>query len=292
MATPARSTEPAERGKLADMNATDLFEAAVDAVVSGDEARLKALLAAHPNLVRARSARPHKATLLHYVAANGVEDGRQTTPPNAVAIARRLLEAGADANARAEFYGRRAATLGLLVSSVHPHTAGLQGQLAELLLDFGAAMTDEGHASVLVTALAFGYMTTAQRLAGRGAAIDVVAAAGLGRLDRLERMLPNATPEERYRAVVLAAIHGQTAALIRLLDAGEDPNRFNPEGFHSHSTPLHQAVWFGHEDTVRALVARGARTDIPDKVHGGTALGWAEHGGRDAIARFLRPLSP
>ena len=31
-----------------------------------------------------------------------------------------------------------------------------------------------------------------------------------------------------------------------LLDAGEDPNRYNPVGAHSHSTPLHQAAVGGH----------------------------------------------
>jgi hypothetical protein len=31
-----------------------------------------------------------------------------------------------------------------------------------------------------------------------------------------------------------------------LLDAGEDPNRYNPVGGHSHTTPLHQAAGGGH----------------------------------------------
>src|SRR5579859_4544162 len=55
------------------------FESAVEAVIGGDETGLKALLQANPELVRARSARVthfdpprHRATLLHYVAANGV----------------------------------------------------------------------------------------------------------------------------------------------------------------------------------------------------------------------------
>ena len=52
---------------------TARFEAAVDAVVSGDEAALDRLLRAHPELIHARSARPHHSTLLLYVGANGVE---------------------------------------------------------------------------------------------------------------------------------------------------------------------------------------------------------------------------
>jgi hypothetical protein len=36
-----------------------------------------------------------------------------------------------------------------------------------------------------------------------------------------------------------------------LLDAGEHPNRYNLEGNHPHSTPLHQAVLTGVEAVVR-----------------------------------------
>src|SRR5262249_11954020 len=56
------------------------FEAAVEAVISGDVAALRSMLHENPELVRARSTRGHHATLLHYVGANGVEGGRQKTP--------------------------------------------------------------------------------------------------------------------------------------------------------------------------------------------------------------------
>src|SRR5262249_45224742 len=49
------------------------FEAAVDAIVSGDRPTLETLLAENPELVRTRSTREHRSTLLHYVSANGVE---------------------------------------------------------------------------------------------------------------------------------------------------------------------------------------------------------------------------
>ncbi len=274
------------------MPTPDPFEAAVDAVIAGDEAALKALLAVHPDLVRARSARPHRATLLHYIAANGVEDERQKTPPNAVAIARLLCEAGADANATMFAYGADCATLGLLVSSAHPHKACLQGALAEVLLDHGAEMKGERNDSAAVTALAFGYADTAESLVRRGAAINLQVAAGLGLIDDVDRLLPAATPEARHEALALAAIHGRTAILARLIDAGEDPNRLNPERFHSHSTPLHQAVWAGHLDAVRTLIEHGARSDIRDTMWQGTPLGWAEHGGHEAIAHYLRQAAP
>ena len=73
-----RSHDAVERADLQSE-----FELAVDAVIDGDEATLRDLLDLAPGLVRERSGAVHGATLLHYVAANGVEDHRQRTPPNA-----------------------------------------------------------------------------------------------------------------------------------------------------------------------------------------------------------------
>jgi len=75
------------------------FETAAEAIVSGDAATLRSMLRENPELVRARSTRRHHATLLHYIAANGVEGVRQKTPPNAVEIARILLDAAAEPDA-------------------------------------------------------------------------------------------------------------------------------------------------------------------------------------------------
>jgi hypothetical protein len=61
------------------------FEAAVAAVLDGDELTLRQLLSDDPELIRARSMRSHHATLLNYVGANGVE--RQETPANVVRVA-------------------------------------------------------------------------------------------------------------------------------------------------------------------------------------------------------------
>src|SRR5687768_7692092 len=78
------------------------FEAAADAVVNGDLATLESLVRGNPDLVRARSFRVHGATLLHYVAANGVEDFRRKTPPNAVAIAGFVREWGVEGGGEVE----------------------------------------------------------------------------------------------------------------------------------------------------------------------------------------------
>ena len=269
------------------------FEAAVDAVVSGDERAVEATLIDDPGLARARSVRRHHATLLHYVAANGVEQDRQRTPPNAVGIATRLLDAGADPDALADMYGHQCTTLSLLVSSSPPADAGLQLALAELLLDRGARLRGPGSAwqSAVVTALTFGFSDTARALSRRGGLVtDLVEAAGLGEAGQVERSLPESDARARHAALALAAQHGHTGAVRVLLEAGEDTNRFNPDGFHGHATPLHQAAGGDHVDVVRLLVERGAHLDVRDRIYGATPLGWAEHGRCTRTAELLREL--
>jgi len=275
------------------------FEAAVEAVIDGDVAALTSLLREHPDLVHARSTRvtpfdppQHRATLLHYVGANGVEGYRQKTPSTAVDVAKKLLEGGAEADALADMYGGHHTTMSMLVSSSYPAEAGLQVALIHTLLDFGAAVDGHGSGewtSPLMTALAFGFLPAAEALVLRGARADnIAAAAGLGRLDDARQLLGDASSADRHRALALAAQHGHVEVVSLLLDAGEDPDRYNPKGNHAHTTPLHQAVWSGHERVVRLLVERGARLDIKDTIYEATPLGWATYGGRDGIAEYLR----
>ncbi len=182
--------------------------------------------------------------------------------------------------------------MSMLVSSSYPAKAGLQVGLVETLLDFGAAIEGRGSGewtSPLMTALAFGYQGAGEALIRRGARVDnVAAAAGLGRLADARQLLGTASSEERHRALALAAQHGHVEIVRLLLDAGEDPNRYNPKGNHGHSTPLHQAVWSGHDIVVRLLVERGARLDIKDTIYRSTPLGWAVYAGRTDIAEHLR----
>ncbi|NWF83222.1 MAG: ankyrin repeat domain-containing protein [Bryobacteraceae bacterium] len=274
------------------------FERAVDAVADGDLASLRSLLKEYPGLVRARSKRVthfdppvHRATLLHYVAANGTEGYRQRTPGNAVEIATALLDAGAEADALANLYGGECTTLSLLVSSCHPAQAGVQVPLIDLLAARGASLAETGTGnwvSPVETALVFGYRDAAEELVRHGAPLSLPAAAGLGRLKLVRELLPESSELARHRALAIAAQSGEVETTRLLLEAGEDPNRFDPPGTHSHTTPLHQAVWAGHLDVVRLLVARGARLDIRDTIYNSTPLGWAEYGGREEIAALLR----
>ena len=271
------------------------FESAVEAVITGDLATLESLLRGNPELVRARSTRithfdppVHRATLLHYVGANGVEGFRQKTPLNAVEIAKTLLNAGAEVDALADMYGGHYATMSMLVSSCHPANAGVQVALVETLLDFGARGSAQW-GSPLMTALAFGYLNTAEALVRRGARVNnIAAAAGLGRFAEAAQLLATADPQSRHRALVLAAQHGHAEVVRLLLDAGEDPNRYNPDGNHSHSTPLHQSALAGHTAVVQLLVERGARLDIKDTIYQGTPLGWAIYARQSGIETYLR----
>jgi hypothetical protein len=57
------------------------FEAAADAIHEGALGALGRLLDEEPALVRMRSPFPHRQTLLHHVAANGIEVERQLRSP-------------------------------------------------------------------------------------------------------------------------------------------------------------------------------------------------------------------
>jgi ankyrin repeat protein len=275
------------------------FERAVDAIVSGDDAALQQLLQEDPDLVRARSTRVNyfdppinRSTLLHYLAANGVENYRQKSPPNAVAIATMLLEAGADPDALQDSYGGSNTTLAMLVSSSPPRLAGVQVPLIDTLVDYGASVHPLGRgqcADPLMTAIIHGSLDAALALERRGASTDSLpAAAGLGRTDLVRRLLPSATAAERHSALAVSAQHGHTDAVAALVEAGEDLNRFNPEGYHAHATPLHQAIANGHAATARWLVEHGARLDIKDRIFRSTPLGWAEYCQQPEIAVYLR----
>jgi len=73
-----------------------------------------------------------------------------------------------------------------------------------------------------------------------------------------------------------------------LLDAGEDPDLYNPLGGHSHSTPLHQAAAAGNLEVIQLLVEHGARLDLKDVLWQATPAEWARHEGKTEAEAYLR----
>jgi len=253
--------------ELARNSPISRFEAAADAIVSGDAATLRDLLEADPNLVRARSTRRHAATLLHYVAANGVENYRQKTPRNVVEIAGMLLTAGAGVNAAANVYGGGCAPLELVATSVHPQRAGLQQQLLQKLLDSGASIEKP---TLIASCLANGHPQAAEFLAARGARIDLPAAAGLGHLETARNLFDSATPEHRRDALLWASEYGRNGVVEFLIENGADLAAHRADG----QTPLHWAVIGGHPDTVKLLLRHNAPREQTNS-YGATPLGQA-----------------
>src|SRR6202007_2542928 len=84
-------------------------------------------------------------------------------------------------------------------------------------------------------------------------------------------------------AFTVAAFYGKTDIIALLLNMGIDPNGYpdGGSGFHSHATPLHQAVSSGSLDAVKLLTEAGAKLDIRDKIYDGTPFDWAEYMQRD-----------
>ena len=240
---------------LPGTDSRDRFERAADAVAEGDLVALKALVAGHPELATARSPRPHRCTLLHYLGANGFEVERQKTPPNAVAVIDFLIESGSDPNAACYTYrgGPAQTTLGLLTSSSHPKAAGLT--------------------LAMVSALARG-----------GANLDPVYR--LLATIYNEGTLPDAfdpTAEPSRHALVEAAVLAETDILFRLVEVGVDINAEHPDA----TTALHHAAIDGNIALVEELLARGADLARRDKRFNGTAAGWAYAGGHEALGERL-----
>jgi hypothetical protein len=256
------------------------FEAAAEAIVDGDSAMLNELLTQHPDLVHARSTREHRSTLLHYVSANGIEDFRQRTPNNIIEITKLLLNAGVDVNAESEAYGGRPTTLALTATSWYPENAGVQLPLLDLLIGHGAIIDGSDGASTVNACLHNGRGQAAEFLAGRGARLDLEAAAGLGRLDLVKDFFqddgglrpPPATGEKMKDGFAWACEFGRTSIVDFMLHRGM---AIDAKLRHHGQTGLHWAAYGGHTETVKLLLERGAPVEAKDETYSGTPLGWA-----------------
>jgi Ankyrin repeats (3 copies) len=248
------------------------FDQAVTAIHAGDIATLERLLDAHPRLLRETLPEDHgygdyfrDPRLLWFVADN--PNLIATIPANIVAVARAIIVRGVE---RADLDY----TLELVMTSEPAREQGHQRPLMGALLSAGATATPQA----IAIALAHRELDAVRALLERGQPVTPPIAAAFGRPTELPRA-------DVPMAFTLAVINEQVEAARAALDAGADVNAYLE--LHAHTTALHQAALQDDVPMVKLLLARGARTDIRDTLHHGTALAWALHDGR---RRRVTPL--
>ena len=252
------------------------FEVAADAVVDGDLPKLQTLLRRNPALVCARSARIHRATLVYYLAANGIEDFRQRSPANAPEIARFLLSAGAEVDALCGPGESGDTPMLALVTSVHPHYMGVATELIEIFVEAGSKVDGvNGDGAPVRLALKFGYPESAAAMVRLGAEVKTVAvAAGLGRLDLTKEFVEECGVSQADLAAAFedACRFGRTDTAEYLLAKGADVDGQGTWNM----TGLMWAASQGHLDTMALILDRGPSLELRNEF-GGTAMGTALH---------------
>ena len=277
------------------------------AIKAGDLEKFKELVAADPSLATSRSTRSHP-TLLQCLVLDGKDK------PNAVEMAKVLIDAGAELNEPLVAAG-----------SIDNRP------VAELLLDRGAAIDGTGGWTPLEEALYWNSRNAIGLFLERGAKIqNIRTAAGLGRVDLIEdyfnsdgSLKPeagrinwpwgdletiaasnhppkgqktlsdrvNAWSQDRQgivnNAFVYACMHGHIDAAKLLLEKGAEINVI-PDGFDFAATGLHYAALNGHRPMVQFLLDHDADRNIRDTKVGSTPAGWAEHGGHTELLDLLR----
>ena len=284
------------------------FREAVAAIDAGNIDTLERLISATPALVRERLDTPspwlrekigkaldgffQRPYLLWFVAEDPVRNG--TLPDNIAAVTRAIIDAARRYSA-ANLQEQLDYALTLVSWSWIARERGVQLDLIDVLVDAGADL-DLNQNNALVN----GNFAAAEHLVKRGANLTLAVALCLGRWNDVDRLLPTVNDKQKQFAFVLAALHGNAAALRRMIAAGADLNA--PATLYSHGTPLHHAVSSGSLESVKVMVEAGANLDAIDTAWSGTPLGWAQHylseGGGDQpgkqyteIADYLRSRS-
>jgi hypothetical protein len=258
-----------------------VFRRAVDLLDAGDAEGLREHLNRYPKLVHQRLDFEgwnyfRNPTLLEFIAENPVRRG--SLPKNIVEVAKVILDAGSDQDSRN-------VALALVATGSVPLQLGLTVPLIELLCEYGADPE-----SAIDAAALHGSLLAVRSLLQHGARMTLPVAAALNSVADLQRLLGTASKAERHLALAIASQIGWIDVVRVLLDSGEDPNRYNPIGGHSHTTPLHQAALIGRDELVRLFVESGANPNTRDLMWGGTPADWARHEGHTEVETYLRGL--
>lgn len=264
------------------------FRAAVDALHTGDLARLNRLLDAEPRLLTERIREPDcyrdsgrdqyflDPKLFWFIANNPTL--LETMPANMPDLARAMTARGVSQE-DLDY------TLDLVMTSSPARKAGLQIPLLEVLVDAGARPNPDYMGGVL----AHQETEVVEHLVARGMRLTAPVAAALGRTDALPELLAAATQADIEAALDLAVINRQTESVRMALTAGATVNRRSSQ--HRHSNPIHQAALNDNTDILDLLADAGADLNVIDDLWDGVPWGWAIHGGQaSAIAWFEKRL--
>ena len=244
--------------------------ALLEAADRGDASRVAELLDADPDLVNERgtlSGHTGFRTALHFGISHE-------------AVVRCLLERGANPNIRDD--GDNAIPL---------HFAAENGQfpIIRLLIEHGADPigTGDGHELEVIgwaTCFGSGNKEIVDYLLAHGSIHNIFSAVAMGEVEAIKALVaqsradldrPMDSTNHRRRALHLAVIKKQPAALAALLDLGADTEALDASGL----TPLDQAALDGEHEMAELLIARGARVGVP------AALGLQR---TDDLERLLR----
>ena len=229
----------------------------IEAAKKGDATKIRSLLRADPNLVRAVA--DHLKTALHWAAEM---DHAET--------AAALVEAGADIEARTSWGASPfdwAATMG-------------SSRVADLLLSRGAT------GFTLITAASLGKLPDVRRIIESGEDLSAHR-----RRDGPTAPDDHWPPDSAYilkdtisDALYAGARNGHQDVVAYLLYQGADIDAKGVFG----ATGLHWAAMNGHQETIEFLVKRGANLTIRDSKFDARPEEWAQEGDHSSIAEMLR----
>jgi len=252
-----------------------IFLQAIAAFDSGNAATLIDIITKHSSLIQNRIQNNTDGYFkdpyfLWFIADNPIRTGK--LPVNILEITSVLLQV-IKTEAADTFQYQIDYALALVASGSIPRECGVQIAMIDLLIDAGASP------DAAMAALTHGNLEAAKHLLDRGGVLNLTLAVCLERADDINRLADVAAPDDKITALAAAAFYGNEPTVKALLERHIDPNGFPPvdSGFHSHATPLHQAVSSGSLACIKLLVQAGARLDVRDKIYNGTPLEWASH---------------